>query len=118
MNGAQTVDRDGGQPDQVAQDVARADGRQLVDVSHQEDSSEGRQHREDVGSQGHVQHGGLVHHQEVRDIDWSGEAGIGLVAQPAVDSGGRATSGIGEAPSGPPGRADQGNGQPSSLGRI
>ena len=104
VDDVETGDGDGGGcagEDEVFEDVAGADGGELVGVAHEEEVGAGGHGLEERGGEAGVEHRGLVHDEEIggeRVVFVGGEAAAGGVPlEEAVDGGGEAAGGLGEA---------------------
>ena len=105
--------RDGDSPgrDQVVEDGTRANGGELVHVSHEQHLRRRPQRLEQAVGQVEVEHRGLVHDEKPdrqRVSEVAREAQGRVVAQQPVDGLSRAVAGLGEAFSGPAGGGAEG----------
>ncbi len=102
--------RDHVRGEQVAQHLAGADARQLVDVTDQEQVRTRRDGFDQLVRQDQVEHRGLVDDQQVRlerVVAVVGGVAAGLELEQAVDRGGGVAGQLGEAFRGPAGRRDE-----------
>ena len=96
--------------DDIAQDIARAHRRQLVDIADQQQMRRGLQRLEQAVEEPQVEHGGFVDHQHVNGQGIAlvvFEAPVRRVPEHAVDGAGVDAGGFGQAFSGAPGRRRQ-----------